>query len=82
MNRHVGIIAGTFAAFMVIVFVALRIMPGPHKSTDYLVIGAIATMVCLLLLFVLLINTSAKRPNPFFKTRRQPPQKPGLGLRD
>jgi hypothetical protein len=35
-------------------------MPGPHKSTDYLVIGCVATLLCLLLLFVVLINT-AKR---------------------
>jgi hypothetical protein len=37
-------------------------MPGTHKSTDYLVIGCVATLLCLLLLFVVLINT-AKRSN-------------------
>jgi hypothetical protein len=37
-------------------------MPGPHKPTDYLVIGCVATLLCLLLLFVVLINTP-KRPD-------------------
>jgi hypothetical protein len=38
------------------------VMPGPHKSTDYLVIGCVATLLCLLLLFVVLIN-APKRPD-------------------
>jgi hypothetical protein len=48
--------------FGVTVAVLLTVMPGPHKSTDYLVIGCVATLLCLLLLFVVLIN-APKRPD-------------------
>jgi Na+/melibiose symporter-like transporter len=48
--------------FAVTVAILLAVMPGPRKPTDYLVIGCVATLLCLLLLFVVLINTP-KRPD-------------------
>jgi hypothetical protein len=36
-------------------------MPGPHKPMDYLVIGAVATLLCLLALFVVLIKMPQRR---------------------
>lgn len=62
MNRTLALTLGMVMIFGVTVAILLAIMPGPHKSTDYLVIGCVATLVCLLLLFVVLINT-AKRPD-------------------
>lgn len=67
MNRTVVLVVGLFAVFLVTVGVLLNVMPGPHKATDYLVIGAVATLLCLLLLFVIVINTMKKperRPDP------------------
>jgi Na+/melibiose symporter-like transporter len=63
MNRTLALTLGMLMIFAVTVTVLLAVMPGPHKSTDYLVIGCVATLLCLLLLFVVLINT-AKRPSP------------------
>jgi Na+/melibiose symporter-like transporter len=63
MNRTLALTLGMVMIFAVTVTVLLAVMPGPHKSTDYLVIGCVATLLCLLLLFVVLINT-AKRPSP------------------
>jgi Na+/melibiose symporter-like transporter len=60
MNRTTALAIGMALIFAVTVAVLLAVMPGPHKSTDYLVIGCVATLLCLLLLFVVLINT-AKR---------------------
>jgi Na+/melibiose symporter-like transporter len=60
MNRTVALTLGMVTIFAVTVAVLLAVMPGPHKATDYLVIGCVATLLCLLLLFVVLINT-AKR---------------------
>lgn len=62
-------------AVVVFVFVAtagilMKILPGGKREIDYLVIGAAATMVSLLVLFVLLISTWAKSPDPFFKRRK------------
>jgi hypothetical protein len=55
MNRTV-----TLALAMIVVFVATaailsQILPGPHKPSDYLVIGGVSTLLCLVLLFVVLI---------------------------
>jgi Na+/melibiose symporter-like transporter len=61
MNRTIGLVLGMVIIFGVTVAVLLTVMPGPHKSTDYLVIGCVATLLCLLLLFVVLVN-SPKRP--------------------
>ncbi|MCX6620974.1 MAG: hypothetical protein NTY38_07815 [Acidobacteria bacterium] len=50
--------------------ILMKILPGPKREIDFLVIGAAATMVSLLVLFVLLISTWAKGPNTFFKRRK------------
>jgi Na+/melibiose symporter-like transporter len=62
MNRTLALTLGILMIFGVTVAILLVVMPGPHKSTDYLVIGCVATLLCLLLLFIILINT-AKRPD-------------------
>jgi Na+/melibiose symporter-like transporter len=61
MNRNIALALGMVIIFAVTVAILLVVMPGPHKSTDYLVIGCVATLLCLLLLFLVLIN-SAKQP--------------------
>jgi Na+/melibiose symporter-like transporter len=63
MNRTLALVLGMLLTFGVTVALLLGVMPGPHKTTDYLVIGCVATLLCLLLLFVVLFNT-AKRPTP------------------
>ena len=62
MNRTIALTLGMLMIFGVTVAILLAVMPGPHKSTDYLVIGCVATLLCLLLLFVVLIN-APKRPD-------------------
>jgi hypothetical protein len=62
MNRTIALALGMLMIFAITVAVLLTVMPGPHKSTDYLVIGCVATLLCLLLLFVVLIN-APKRPD-------------------
>jgi Na+/melibiose symporter-like transporter len=60
MNRTIALALGMLIIFGATVAILVTVMPGPHKPTDYLVIGCVATLLCLLLLFVVLINT-AKR---------------------
>jgi hypothetical protein len=60
MNRTLSLAAATALIFGATVAVLLFVIPGPRKPTDYLVIGAVATFACLLLLFFLLVK-SAKR---------------------
>jgi Na+/melibiose symporter-like transporter len=63
MNRNIALAAGMAIVFAATVAILLVVMPGPHKSTDYLVIGCVATLLCLLLLFVVLINTAKRVPD-------------------
>ncbi len=60
MNRTLSLATMTILVFAGTVALLLYILPGPHAPTDYLVIGAVATLLCLLLLFVLLIKTKPK----------------------
>ena len=60
MNRTLALTLGLVAVFILTVGVLLVVMPGPHGPTDYLVIGAVATLLCLLLLFMVLINTQKR----------------------
>jgi uncharacterized membrane protein YfcA len=67
MNRTLALTLGMVMIFGVTVGILLSVMPAPHKSTDYLVIGCVGTLLCLLLLFVVLINTvkrPANKPDP------------------
>ena len=61
MNRTIALTLGMLMIFAVTVGILVTVMPGPHKSTDYLVIGCVATLLCLLLLFLILVNIP-KRP--------------------
>jgi uncharacterized membrane protein len=57
LNRTAVLALAMLTLFAVTVAILLAVMPGPHKPTDYLVIGCVATLLCLLLLFVVLIKT-------------------------
>jgi hypothetical protein len=61
MNRTLALAALLVLLFGGTVAVLVNVMPGPHKSTDYLVIGAVATLLCLLLLFVVLVKLPQRR---------------------
>jgi preprotein translocase subunit SecG len=56
MNRTLTLSALLVVVFAVTVGIMLQVLPGPHKPTDYLVIGAVATLLCILLVFFLLIK--------------------------
>jgi hypothetical protein len=60
--------------FVAVTAVLLKLMPGPRKDSDYLVIGSIATLISLAAVFLLVIGTSAKTgkfSDIFFKRRRK-----------
>ncbi|MGI8741510.1 MAG: hypothetical protein ACR2NN_02855 [Bryobacteraceae bacterium] len=70
MNRKVSVAGGIVAVFLATVLILLRVMPGPHKATDYMVIGTLATFVCILLAFILFTATTGKRSEMFFKHKK------------
>ena len=61
MNHTLSLALGMILIFTVTIGILLNVMPSPHRPTDYLVMGAIATLLCLLLLYFVLTKTG-KRP--------------------
>jgi len=69
-RRRTALIAiallGLFSAAVALV---LHVMPQPLRSTDYLISGGVATVVCMAVLFVFLISTTYRTPDVFFRRR-------------
>jgi hypothetical protein len=73
-NRITIAVAGIAIVFIVTILIAFQLMPKPLKSTDYLVIGAIATFVSMLVLFFLLLQTTGqKKPKRYPEDPAPPP---------
>lgn len=70
MVRKLSLACGLIVIFAITVLILLRIMPGPHKPSDYLVMGTLSTFVCILLLFVFLLSGSGKPSGIFYKRRK------------
>jgi uncharacterized membrane protein len=71
MGRTLSLALAVVLVFAAVAGIMLKVMPAPLKDSDYLIIGSVATMLSLLLLFVLLIVRSGKASNVFFKRRRK-----------
>lgn len=71
MNRNRTLILAVAIVFMVVSIILLKLLPGPHRPTDYLVIGGGATMACLLTLFLILLSTHLQSPEPFYSRRKK-----------
>lgn len=69
--RHAILILSGVCVFAVSAAVMVAIMPAPLKDSDYLVIGSVATLVSLLVMFLALLATRLKSPDPFFKKRKK-----------
>ena len=70
MHRKLTMAAGILLVFAVTVLILLRVLPGPYRPADYLVIGTLATFVCILLAFIIGASTSEKGTDTFFKRKR------------
>ena len=70
MQRGILLVFSAICIFVVVAAVLWRVMPGPLKESDYMVIGSVATLVSLLLLFLVWASTAMKS-NVFFKKRRK-----------
>lgn len=65
------LVLGGICVFGVAALVMTRLMPAPLKDSDYLVIGSVATLVSLLVMFLVLVSTRLKSPDLFFKKRKK-----------
>jgi hypothetical protein len=69
--RQILLIVAGLCVFGVSVVVMVQFMPAPLKDTDYLVIGSVATLAALLVMFLTLMATRLKSPDMFFKKRKK-----------
>lgn len=66
-------LASALVVFGVVAAILLQILPGPHGPADYLVIGSVATLAALAVLFVVTITGWLKVRDIFFYKRRRKP---------
>jgi hypothetical protein len=57
--------------FAVVAAVMIKLMPTPLKDSDYLLIGSVSTLLALLSVFLVLISTTLKSGDLFFKRRKK-----------
>jgi hypothetical protein len=70
-SRALMLLGVAVALFGISIVVLTRLLPGPHTERDYFIIGCLATLVSLFALFLLVISTWIKTPNPFYKRRKR-----------
>jgi hypothetical protein len=71
MKRGLTLGALVVCVFVVVSAVMARLMPSPMKESDYMVIGSVATLVSLGVVFAVLVSTTMKSGDIFFKKRRK-----------
>jgi hypothetical protein len=71
MKRGVVLIGLAVCVFTVVAALMLKLMPAPMKESDYMVIGSVATLMALGVVFLVLISTTLKSSDVFFKKRRK-----------
>lgn len=71
MKRGIFLALGIAFIFAAVIFIMLQIMPQPLRDSDYLIVGSVATLVSLLAVFLLLVSTSMKSKDVFFKKRKK-----------
>jgi uncharacterized membrane protein len=70
-SRALTLLGVGVALFAISIIVLTRLLPGPHTERDYFIIGSLATLVSLFVLFLIVISTWIKTPNLFFKRRKR-----------
>lgn len=55
-SRWLTLGGGIVVLFIATIAILLKIIPQPHRNLDYLVIGAVATFLSMILLWIALMN--------------------------
>ena len=71
MKRGLTLGALAVCVFIVVAAIMLKVMPAPLKESDYMVIGSVSTLLALGVLFLVLVSTTLKSTDVFFKKRRK-----------
>jgi len=71
MKRGITLGGLGICVFVVVAALMLKFMPEPLKESDYMVIGSVATLTALGAVFLVLVSTTLKSTDVFFKKRRK-----------
>ena len=71
MRRVIMLILAVAVIFGAVVTIMLKLMPSPLKDSDYFLIGSVATLLSLGVLFVLIVATTKGASDLLFKRRRK-----------
>jgi ABC-type Fe3+-siderophore transport system permease subunit len=71
-QRTLALIVGVMLVFGVVAAILVKLMPEPLTDSDFLVIGSLATVVALLVLFFGLVGIRVKGGGTFFTRRNKP----------
>jgi hypothetical protein len=71
MKRGLMLAGIAVCVFVVVAAIMLKLMPGPLKEFDYMVIGSVATLLALGAVFLMLVSSTMKSSDVFFKKRRK-----------
>lgn len=55
-SRWITLGGGIVVLFVATIAILLKVIPEPHRNLDYLVIGAVATFLSMILLWIALMN--------------------------
>jgi hypothetical protein len=71
MKRGLMLTGLAVCVFVVVAAIMLKVMPAPLKEFDYMVIGSVATLLALGAVFLVLVSSTLKSSDVFFKKRRK-----------
>ncbi len=71
MNRALMLAGVGVAVFGIAAVLLVLLLPGPHVPKDYFIIGCMATLIAMVVVFLLVITTWIKAPNPFSRTSQK-----------
>lgn len=60
--RNVMLVVGITMIFLVTAGILYQVMPKPLRSLDFLIIGAVSTMMSMLLAFFIIVKTTVAKP--------------------
>lgn len=68
-SRLIALTGIGLIVFGLTAFLLVQLMPSPLRPFDYLVCGAVSTLVCLLVIWLLLMRESGQEKELLFKRR-------------
>jgi hypothetical protein len=68
-SRLIALTGIGLIVFGITAFLLVQVMPSPLRPFDYLVCGAVSTLVCLLVIWVLLMREAGQEKEFLFKRR-------------